>query len=263
MVERLRELRRRGLLCSDAATLVDDREYVEFGRRCRELGAELDGTPDGPALSAVARSAGPVRPRPTRREENRDRGAGPLWSLARVPFALRIDDVVEMDDSLKALLDQCSRSHVPASLEVIPYLTSLSDDDIAPFDPASLFEVSQHGYAHVNRGERDVRAEFLGGNRASATCSTCATASCGFANDFPDGLPAVSRRRSTAFPIGCPPCGVSWVDDTFRTSGRARRFRSCRSPASTSISGIGRPTRRRRRRRFAKRSTRPLDAGVM
>jgi hypothetical protein len=63
---------------------------------------------------------------------------------------IRIDDVYELSDELLAILKFCQKFNLFISLEIIPYLTTIQENDLLPFDP--YYEniiVSQHGYNHV------------------------------------------------------------------------------------------------------------------
>jgi hypothetical protein len=72
-----------------------------------------------------------------------------LTLTERKSFFLRIDDVVVIDSVLEWVLLDCVARGVPASLEVIPYLSSLRDDVLDKWDPLRILQVSQHGYAHL------------------------------------------------------------------------------------------------------------------
>jgi peptidoglycan/xylan/chitin deacetylase (PgdA/CDA1 family) len=80
----------------------------------------------------------------------------------RIPFVIRIDDVVCKEPALSWLLDALAARGLRASLEVVPYLMEFDEGFLDRFDPrGKLFEVSQHGYAHVPRtAESGRRCEF-------------------------------------------------------------------------------------------------------
>jgi len=83
--------------------------------------------------------------------------AGPRLGAARrstttqgIPLVIRIDDAVCEEPALCWLLDLLAARGLHASLEVVPYLLRFDGKFLDRFDPSrKLFEVSQHGYAHV------------------------------------------------------------------------------------------------------------------
>ena len=77
-------------------------------------------------------------------------------------MVIRIDDVVCAEPALCWLLDLLASRGMRASLEVIPYLAEFDEGFLDGWDPSrALFEVSQHGFAHVPRtGEDGRRCEF-------------------------------------------------------------------------------------------------------
>lgn len=80
-----------------------------------------------------------------------------------IPLVIRIDDVVREERALCWLLDLLAARQLRASLEVVPYLMQFDDAFLKRFDPSgALFEVSQHGYAHVpHTTESGRRCEFV------------------------------------------------------------------------------------------------------
>jgi hypothetical protein len=65
-------------------------------------------------------------------------------------FMIRIDDVVEENDSLIWLLTTLAERNFRASLEIVPYLNKINESFLDRFDPEGvLFEVSQHGVTHI------------------------------------------------------------------------------------------------------------------
>jgi hypothetical protein len=68
-------------------------------------------------------------------------------------FFIRIDDVLEIDDGLRNVLELLGVHKAIASLDVIPYLCTFeaSDLDALGFRP-ELLEIGQHGYCHLQRG---------------------------------------------------------------------------------------------------------------
>ena len=63
---------------------------------------------------------------------------------------IRIDDVVCHEPAFAGCSTLLAARGLRASLEVVPYLMEFDEGFlIASILPARLFEVSQHGYAHV------------------------------------------------------------------------------------------------------------------
>jgi len=92
----------------------------------------------------------------------RPRPGLPNGAKPRMPLVIRVDDVVCREPALRWLLDLLASRSMRASLEVVPYLTQIDDAFLDRFDPSvALFEVSQHGYAHVPRtSDSGRRCEF-------------------------------------------------------------------------------------------------------
>jgi GT2 family glycosyltransferase len=172
MEERLASLHRRALAVDDLAEhWLDDEWHERYRRICKLQVEPWSCRIDGVALVEWLHEAAlPVAPPPLRRSP-----AVPAPDLASdVPddlppsgarLAIRIDDVTELDAPLRELLAELVDLRLPASLEVIPYLARLDEDDLLSLDPdASLFEVSQHGWAHLPRHGAGSKAEFsMGG----------------------------------------------------------------------------------------------------
>jgi len=63
---------------------------------------------------------------------------------------IRIDDVYQLDEELIEILSLCQSHQLFTSLEIIPYLTKLEEQELRPFDPDyKNIIVSQHGYSHL------------------------------------------------------------------------------------------------------------------
>jgi hypothetical protein len=74
---------------------------------------------------------------------------------------IRLDDIVALDEPVLWLLEVFRRRRLFASLEVVPYLSNLSDEDLDAVDAEALLEVGQHGYAHIPRfDEKGRKGEF-------------------------------------------------------------------------------------------------------
>ena len=77
-------------------------------------------------------------------------------------FFLRIDDVWQMDDELRRMLQLLRELEVKASLEVIPYLCTFDSSDLKRLSlKPDLLEVGQHGYCHLQRSSLNAgKSEF-------------------------------------------------------------------------------------------------------
>lgn len=133
-------------------------------------------------------------------------------------LTIRVDDVTVPEDTLLWLLGLLASRHLCASLEVVPYLMRIDEECIDRFDSRRrLFEVSQHGYAHVPRTTRDNRRYEFDPKSVSPTESddnvihlgNCALTrrfpnrfTGGFSSPFdamPAWLPAAWHRHGGAF----------------------------------------------------------------
>jgi hypothetical protein len=87
-----------------------------------------------------------------------------------IPFVIRIDDAVCREPAFCWLLSMLAARGLKASLEVVPYLVEFDEGFLDRFDPSRmLFEVSQHGYAHVPRtADGGRRCEFFPESTAPA-----------------------------------------------------------------------------------------------
>jgi hypothetical protein len=145
----------------------------------------------------------------------------PHTSRRRIPFIIRIDDIVSDEPTVSWLLRLMAARELRASLEVVPYLTKIDDEFLDQFDPArKLFEVSQHGFAHVpRRTQAGHRCEFFPDSE-SATLPELAAIGAG------------KRQLESAFPKRfsggfSPPFDAlpRWLPEAWRLEGGA--FVSC------------------------------------
>jgi hypothetical protein len=136
----------------------DDRWRAEYRRIAAGIVAAHSGVPDPARVGRLI-----LNPRRTRtaaaRKPRANRTSG---SKHRIPLVIRIDDVVCQEPALCWLLDVLASRGMRASLEVVPYLARLDQAFLDRFDPsAALFEVSQHGYAHLPcTSDKGLRGEF-------------------------------------------------------------------------------------------------------
>jgi len=172
--ERLTRLRACGLLADDVNTFWNDNRWREqFRQTCRHIFERWPGKPEGARLKQLLLDL--PQDRPKRSASHRSEGEDPIAAHARIsrpaahfrfgrkiPLIIRIDDVVAPDPALSWLLRMLSSRRLRASLEVVPYLADFDERWLDALDPAGdLFEVSQHGYAHIPRSGADgKRHEF-------------------------------------------------------------------------------------------------------
>ena len=127
-------------------------------RRLQQL--ILDARPRQPLLPTAGSTSAPGDRRPSYHRR---------YFGTAVPLVIRVDDVVALDAPLHWLLELLAERRLHASLEVIPYLTDLNDACFAAIDAsAALFEVAQHGYAHIPWSVEGRRYEFTPRNQAAA-----------------------------------------------------------------------------------------------
>ena len=170
VVERVGELKKTGLLPADIHQFWWDREWRDFfSRSCEKLIRQYPATPKAnefqrlitgheplPNLNTSERLVRhfPKSPPPARKVR--------VGSKRRLPLVIRIDDVACSEPTVSWLFDLLASRKLHASVEVVPYLAKIDDRFLDQFDPSNtLFEVSQHGYAHVpRRTNTGKRCEF-------------------------------------------------------------------------------------------------------
>ena len=159
VADRMNRMASLGLVPSNAESFwFDDRWRAEYRRTAAGIVAAHSGAPDAGRVGELI--LGPQWTRPTAMRKSR--GRLPSSAKDRIPLAIRIDDVVREEPALCWLLDLLASRGMRASLEMVPYLVQLDQAFLDDFDPpGTLFEVSQHGYAHVPRtSESGRRCEF-------------------------------------------------------------------------------------------------------
>ena len=144
---RVKRMASLGLLPPDAGTFwLDDRWRAEYRRSAAGIVAMHSGAPDPGKVGELILD--PPRTRPA--ETRQPRASRPSGFKQRIPLVIRIDDVVCQEPALCWLLDLLASRGLRASLEVVPYLARLDEAFVDRYDPSgALFEVSQHGYAHL------------------------------------------------------------------------------------------------------------------
>ncbi len=156
---RLNRMASLGLVPSNIESFwFDDQWRAEYRRTVAGIVAAHSGAPDPRRVGGLI--LGPQRTRPT--AMRKPRASRPSSAKHRIPLVIRIDDVVCEEPALCWLLDLLASRGMRASLEVVPYLVRLDQAFLDRFDPSgALFEVSQHGYAHVPRtSDSGRRCEF-------------------------------------------------------------------------------------------------------
>lgn len=162
--QKMKKLSELGLASNkDAFNELYRQQYAE---RCRQLLQQWNGTPNQLFFSVIdeahaikQRSSAPLiaseeDPATAINELKRSAAA-----CASKKMFLRIDDVVSMTAELRFILDLAKELDIFASLEVIPYLAALKEDELLPYDNVI---VSQHGYGHVLNTEnpQGIKSEF-------------------------------------------------------------------------------------------------------
>lgn len=147
--ERVNSLTALGLVPSSTERFWFDEEWrAEYRRSTQGIVERHSGTPEPLQLGRLILDRRTARQLPKPKARAIRKG-----SVKRgIPLVIRIDDVVCKEPALCWLLDLLATRGLRASLEVVPYLLEFDETFLDRFDPSNkLFEVSQHGYAHVPR----------------------------------------------------------------------------------------------------------------
>jgi hypothetical protein len=157
--ERVSRLTSLGLVPPNAESLwFDDKWRAEYRRIAKSIVSVHSGVPEPQALARSILDPHRMRPaaKPKPHAIHRSKAA------RRMPLVIRIDDVVCEEPAFCWLLQVLAARRMRASLEVVPYLVHFDQALLERFDPSNaLFEVSQHGYAHVPRtSDNGLRSEF-------------------------------------------------------------------------------------------------------
>ncbi len=231
--ERLNRMKSLGLVPPDIESFWFEGQWrAQYRRIAQAIVAQHSGVPEPRGLRRLilgrqkACPTAPPAPHAIRRN-NPKRG---------VPLVIRVDDVVCQEPALGWLLNLLATRGLHATLEVVPYLMQFDEKFLDRFDPSrKLFEVSQHGYAHVPRtADSGRRCEFSLENAAPA----------------PEEVQAIARGKrmlEAAFPNRftggfSPPFDAlpPWLPETWHSMGGT--FVSCLS--ANSFSGAPIPVRR-------------------
>lgn len=155
--ERLKRIEALGLLPRDADQMWANEAWrTAFTQTSAAVVTAHPGRPEPHDLRRLIvdrpRDTGPSSVAPRRVAPRRGVPRASLTRRGRVPLLIRVDDVACREPAVEWLLDLLASRRLRASLEVVPYLSEIDEGFLARFDPnAELFEVSQHGYAHVPR----------------------------------------------------------------------------------------------------------------
>jgi hypothetical protein len=147
--ERVSSLTTIGLVPPSTERFWFDEEWRAAYRRITQgIIARHSGTPEPLQLDRLILDRRTARWSPKPKARAMRKGS----AKRGIPFVIRIDDVVCKEPALCWLLDLLATRGLRASLEVVPYLMEFDEGFLDRFDPSNrLFEVSQHGYAHVPR----------------------------------------------------------------------------------------------------------------
>jgi len=157
--ERVNRLRSLGLVPPNIESFWFHAEWrAEYRRTADSMVAKHSGVPEASEVRRL------ILGRPiTRVTPKLKKRAIRVSSVKQgMPLVIRIDDVVSEEPALSWLLELLAERGLRASLEVVPYLMQFDQALLDRFDPSGgLFEVSQHGYAHVPRStDGGRRCEF-------------------------------------------------------------------------------------------------------
>jgi len=157
--ERLNRMTSLGLVPPDIESFWFEGQWrAEFRRIAQAIVAKHSGVPEPRGLRRLIlgrqRMRPPATPAPRAIRRNKPKRG--------IPLVIRVDDVVCQEPALGWLLNLLATRRLRATLEVVPYLMRFDEKFLDRFDPSrKLFEVSQHGYAHLPRtADSGRRCEF-------------------------------------------------------------------------------------------------------
>jgi hypothetical protein len=165
ILRRIARMRCLGLIVPEIMTAWTDGGCRErFEQACDKALARCSGGPSEAILATISEPTLVVSPMvsaPSRHDipENLIRD---IRTFKRGKnLLIRVDDVANLNRALSWLLDLFKDLNLHASLEVIPYLSSLRASDLFIDRRNGLFEVAQHGYSHLPRFTHDQnKSEF-------------------------------------------------------------------------------------------------------
>jgi len=164
--KRVNNLAALGLIPPDPESFWFDREWRANQRQIAAgIASRYPGTPHPQGLARLILNRPDVGPAP----QAPSRAAGKRAGKQGIPLVIRVDDAICQEPAFVWSLEVLAARGLRASLEVVPYLLEFDEKLLDSLDPAkALFQVSQHGYAHVPRLSQDGRrCEFLPENAPS------------------------------------------------------------------------------------------------
>jgi|GEM_PF-6849969 len=169
--DKMMRLARFGLADNDK--FLDDDYTVDYKNRCAEIADRWNGQPNASFAEAIEKAKAPhealmeAQQAPesfsitTRSQDEQVLSALPATRPRRL--FLRLDDVVSVTEEVDFVLSLAKRYGFFTSVEVIPYLSSLREKDLEPYDDGQKnIVVSQHGYCHALNlhNPQHIRSEF-------------------------------------------------------------------------------------------------------
>jgi len=212
VAERVNRLTSFGLVAPNVESLwFDDNWRAEYRRKAKSVVAKHPGVPEPRELARLI--LGPQRVRPAAKPK--PHAIRRSKTKRGIPLVIRIDDVVSEEPALCWLLELLAERGMRASLEAVPYLLQLDDAFLDRFDPSgTLFEVSQHGYAHVPRtSDSGQRFEFS---------PECAAPTSEESSEIARGKRQIEKAFPKRFAGGfSPPYDAlpPWLPETWHTLG--------------------------------------------
>jgi hypothetical protein len=160
---RVNKMRSLGLLPQNIDQFWHDETWrARYRQTCRLFIAACSGEPDARLFQQLVVGRAEARASVTRVPPPPRQTRSPAQPRDWPPFTIRIDDVASPEPGLTWLLQLLSSRGLCATLELIPYLMDFDQAFLDRFDSTrTLFEVSQHGYAHVLRAaQHSDKGEF-------------------------------------------------------------------------------------------------------
>jgi hypothetical protein len=166
-LQRLERLRRAGFNIPDELpdNIGDSEWRGNFRLASQKILRRFSGSPKDDLLKIIQSvcDGQPQRIVPCRAPQWKTRGISrEAVSAEKRLLTIRIDCVVELCPALQWIAALCQSRSLYASLEVIPYLSTLKSSQLDEIDPEQRLEISQHGYSHVPTldGNNKIVGEF-------------------------------------------------------------------------------------------------------
>lgn len=173
-LQRLERLRRAGFNIPDEfPDDVGDSEWRDsFRLASQKILRRFSGSPQEDLVKIIQSVSDfqPERTFPCRPPQRKIRSVSTKTISAEKRFlTIRIACVAEICPALKWIAALCQSRSLYASLEVIPYLSTLKSSELDEIDSEQRLEISQHGYSHVPTLDRNNRiAGEFGDNPGSS-----------------------------------------------------------------------------------------------